>query len=106
MYLLRLKSGYYYIFYRKENGRRNKISTRTKNKNEAIDFLGEFSKTYKAKPKSKLKDISLRGFIFEYMKYVSINYTDRTYLCYRTTFRFITKYFNPNIFLLMVIRYV
>jgi site-specific recombinase XerD len=41
------KSGIYYIYFRKEDGKKTRASTRTKYKHEALKFLNDFEKRYK-----------------------------------------------------------
>jgi integrase len=41
------KSGIYFVYFRKEDGKKTRVSTRTKYKHEALKFLNDFEKRYK-----------------------------------------------------------
>ena len=50
MFLSKSKSGYYYIWYKDERGKKCKISTRTKSKREAYQALANFKGLRRKKP--------------------------------------------------------
>lgn len=88
MYLSkRKKSGIYYIYFRKDDGKKTRVSTKTKIKSEALKFLSQFEKRVKQKtPKS---EISLGDFAFLYLKSISVTHTNESY---RLTKRLIEKF--------------
>jgi len=55
------KSGIYYIYYRKDDGKKTRVSTRTKLKSEAMKFLKDFDKRLK-------KSIQQPSFTMEQLK--------------------------------------
>jgi len=98
MYLCKLKNGYYYVFFKSDNGKKNKISSRTKYKSEALNFFNDFKGRLKeTNGKDYLSPITLKEFIWEFLKYSSIYHTDKTYGCYKTTFNFFTKFLVTSI---------
>ena len=64
MILSKRKNGFYYIFYFQTNGKRTRISTRTKLKNEALQFLSKFQSEIE---KRKLSGITAKT-ILEFRK--------------------------------------
>ena len=62
MFLSKSQTGYYYIWYKDERGKKCKISTRTKVKGEAFQALANFKGITKKEPKS----ISLTEFTSEF----------------------------------------
>lgn len=78
MYLSkRKKSGIYYIYYRKDDGKKTRVSTKTKIKSEALKFLSQFEK--KVKQKTPKSEISLGDFSFLYLKSISVTHTNESY---------------------------
>jgi len=79
MYLSKRSNGIYYIYFFQPNGKRTCISTKSSNKSEALKFLSKFEAQLKVRLESKLNPISLKQFIFEFLKYSesihSINHT-------------------------------
>ncbi len=100
MYLCKLKNGYYYVFYKSDNGKKNKISSRLKHKAEALEFFSEFKEQLKKRNhKDYLLPITLKEFIWEFLKLSSVYHTDKTYGCYKSTLKFFTKFLSPSILL-------
>ncbi len=100
MYLCKLKNGYYYVFFKSDNGKKNKISSRTKYKSEALKFFNDFKGQLKRRNEiDYLSPITLKEFIWEYLKLSSVYHTDKTYGCYKSTFNFFTKFLSPSILL-------
>jgi integrase len=98
MNLFKLKTGYYYIFYKAENGKQNKASTHTKNKKEAFIFLSKFQENLELRNNKNFKgEQNLSEVIRDYLKHVSIYYTYKTYLDYKTTFNFFQSYLSKDI---------
>lgn len=96
MFLSKLSNGIYHIYYFKENGKKTKISTRTKYKSEAYKFLSNFEQEFKLRQQNKLSPIDLKKITFEFLKYSesihSINHTKSI----KTTFNEFYK-FTGNI---------
>lgn len=53
MFLSRRSSGFYYLWYEDEFGRRRKVSTKTTLKSEAVEFLRTFKRESVVKVKQK-----------------------------------------------------
>ena len=94
MFLSKQKNGIYYIYYKGSQGKRTRISTKTKFKKDALIFLTEFSTKLKESQNRKYIEISLKDFRFEYLKYSESYHTYRTSLTYKTTFNSLLKYFG------------
>lgn len=69
MFLSKRSNGYYYIYFDNNLGKRNKVSTNTKFKKEAYEFLTRFSKEYHSKYVSGIENINLETFTKEYYKF-------------------------------------
>ena len=96
MYLCKLKNNYYYVFYNAENGKKNKISTRTKRKSEAIKFLSNFQEQLKQREQEKFTSKSLKYHIQEFLKNSESIHSPKTTRDYRTTFNFFEAFIgNP-----------
>ena len=70
MFLTKLKNGYYYIYFIDINGKRNKVSTRTKVKSEAREFLISFQSTFSERKKEKLEPLTLKQFRWKFLKHL------------------------------------
>lgn len=98
MNLFKLKTGYYYIFYKAENGKQNKASTHTKNKKEAFLFLTKFQENLEQRKNKYFRGEQLLfEVVRDYLKYISIYYTNKTYLDYKTTFNFFQSNLRKDI---------
>lgn len=73
MFLSKRSNGMYYIFYDQSNGKRTCISTKSKNKSQAIKFLSEFQSRARASTLGDSISIDLKTFSFDYLKF-SENY--------------------------------
>lgn len=82
MFLSKCRSGYYYIWYKDERGKKCKVSTRTKVKGEAYQVLANFKGLVKREPKS----IGLRQFTEEFLAYAAVTYSPATVEIYKRTF--------------------
>ncbi|MBK7105812.1 MAG: site-specific integrase [Ignavibacteriae bacterium] len=69
MFLSKRANGYYYIYFDNELGKRNKVSTKTKFKKEAYEFLTHFSKEHSSKFINGIEKIDLNTFTNEYYKF-------------------------------------
>lgn len=98
MNLTKVKTGYYYIFYKAENGKPNKASTHTKNKREALIFLSKFQETLEQKKNKNYRGGQLlTEVIRDYLRNVCTYYTNKTYLDYKTTFKYFQSYLKREI---------
>ncbi|MHB9012514.1 MAG: tyrosine-type recombinase/integrase [Ignavibacteriaceae bacterium] len=88
------RKGIYQIYYEGSNGKRTSVSTKTKYKSEALNYLSEFSNKIKEDNRKGFISISLKDFRFEYLKYSESYHTWRTTLTYKTTFNSLLDYFG------------
>lgn len=96
MFLSKHKNGIYYVIYQNITGKRNKISSRTKNKAEAKQFLKEFKSEQKIIRTREFIPISLEDFKWEYLLYAEAMLSWKTTLTYKTTFNKMVEHFgNP-----------
>jgi len=94
MFISKNPKGVYYIFYNQTNGKRTCISTGSKKKSEALQFLNEFKVNKKEMDERKFVPISLKEFRWEYLKYSESFHTWKTTLTYKTTFNSMMKYYG------------
>jgi integrase len=79
MFLSKTKFGYYYIWHKDEQGKKCKVSTRTKVKGEAYQVLANFKGLNTREPRS----IGLQEFMAEFLAYASATYSKATVDMYR-----------------------
>lgn len=95
MFLSKRSNGYYYIYFDNELGKRNKVSTNSKFKKEALEFLATF------KPKTSHKNnesLTFNSYKKEFLKYSASIHSHKTTLAYRQILNEFSKHFdNPNI---------
>lgn len=77
MYLSKRSNGVYYLWYRDELERKQKISTKTTHKAEALQFLSEFKRNQQER-KQKLQRVSLSEFTRDYLTHCSSKHTRKT----------------------------
>ena len=77
MFLSKHSSGYYYVWYRDEIGKRHKVSTRTKYKVEATKFFQAFKREEHERMK-RTQNVRLSTFFNDYLQYVRANLARRT----------------------------
>ncbi|MGO9482718.1 MAG: tyrosine-type recombinase/integrase [Candidatus Kryptoniota bacterium] len=78
--------GVYYLFFKDENGVRHKVSTASKKKPDALQFLRDFKREeYEAK--KKLEAVLFSEFVNQYAAYASSVHTAKTLRTYQTAFR-------------------
>ena len=65
MFLSKHKNGFYYVYYLNEQGKRLSISTHSRLKSEAYDFLTDFKDKLKQRQKEILTPINFYLFVFE-----------------------------------------
>lgn len=94
MFLTKLKNGYYYVYFIDINGKRNKVSTRTKVKSEAREFLISFQSTFSERKKEKLEPLTLKQFRWKFLKHSESYHSWKTTLDYKSTFNEMEKYFG------------
>ncbi len=94
MFLTKLKNGYYYVYFIDVNGKRNKISTRTKGKSEARSFLITFQSTFSERKKEKLEPLTLKQFRWKFLKHSESYHSWKTTLDYKSTFNEMEEYFG------------
>jgi len=91
MYLSKHKNGIYYIYYFQFNGKRSKVTTKTKYKSEALKFLSTFEVELK---ENRTKIIPFNDFVFQFLKYAEIIYSVNHWKSLRSTFNEATLYFG------------
>ncbi|MCX6138899.1 MAG: site-specific integrase [Ignavibacteriales bacterium] len=84
MYLTRLPSGIYYLYFNDHCGRKQKISTRTKKKSGAIQFLKQFDGRYVRREKMK---ITVSQFRDEVLSHLSSTHRKDTIKIYHQAFQ-------------------
>ena len=95
MFLSKHKNGFYYVYYIDPiSNKRKSISTKTKLKSEANQFLSEFTKELKVRKKQKTIPINLKDFIFEFLKYSKSIHSENTTKTYKSTFKYLYSYFG------------
>ena len=91
MFLSKHKNGYYYVYY-SENGKRKNISTKTKSKREATDFLISFKAQVIDRRQRKIVSILLSKLIFEFLKYSESVHSYNHTVSLKSTFKAIKNY--------------
>jgi integrase len=94
MFLTKLKNGYYYIYFIDVNGKRNKISARTKIKSEARDFLISFQSNFAARKKEKTEPLTLKQFRWKFLTHSESYHSWKTTLDYKSTFNEMDEFFG------------
>ncbi len=98
MFLSQRYTGIYYIYYDDAQGHRQKISTRTKNKSEALEFLRQ-QKLPQDAVKNLRSVITLKQFKEEYLAFVKVNAAERTHRLHEIAIRRLVEVLGENIFL-------
>jgi integrase len=83
---------YWYLFYADESGKRQKVSTRTKRKAEALKFVSQFKEMQKQKMTVK-RHVTLSRFIDEYIQHSRTAHRPKT----TADMRYILKEFKNSI---------
>ena len=98
MFLSKRFNGIYYIFYDQPNGKRTCISTKAKNKNDALKFLSEFQNNLRLASESKVIPIDLKTFSFDYQKFSEKFHTAKTHYMVKIIFEQFEEHLgNPNL---------
>jgi len=94
MFLTKLKNGYYYVYFVDINGKRNKISTKTKIRSEARRFLISFQSSFSERKRKKLEPLILKQFRWKFLKHSESIHAWKTTLDYKSTFNEMETYFG------------
>jgi len=95
MFLSKHKNRFYYVYYIEPvTNKRKSISTKTKLKSEANLFLSEFNKELKERKKSKIIPITLKDYLFRFLKYSESIHSINTTKTYQSTFKYFLDYFG------------
>ncbi|MBI1931564.1 MAG: site-specific integrase [Ignavibacteriales bacterium] len=93
MFLSKHKNGYYYIYFIDPiTEKRHAITTKQKIKKEALNFLTNFKKSVEEKKINKTIPITLKKFIFEYLKYSETVHSVNTTKTVKTTLTNFLRY--------------
>jgi integrase len=98
MFLSRRSTGIYYIYYKDAQGKKQKVSTRTKIKSEALEFLRN-QKLPQDATKNLRSVITLKQFKEEYLAFVKVNAAERTHRLHEIALRRLIELLGENIFL-------
>lgn len=96
MFLSKHKNGIYYLYFFSSSGKRQKISTKSKIKAEALIFLTEFKKQLKQRSSDKR---TLHEFIDEFSRLSQTVHTLKTQKGYLQTFKFLKQFFQHDLLL-------
>lgn len=96
MFLSKRGNGVYTLYYQNEKGKRTSISCKTKLKSEANTFLSEFSTKLKLRNQQKVIPITLRAFLWEYLKYSENIHSPNTTLSIISTVNKLNEYFKDK----------
>ncbi|NNG27784.1 MAG: site-specific integrase [Ignavibacteriaceae bacterium] len=86
MFLSKRPNGYYYVFYETPSGKRNSVSTKSKNKRNALKFLSEFQKNLIVASENEVTIIDLKTFSFDYLKFSEKFHRPKTYYMLKIIF--------------------
>lgn len=92
MYLSKRSNGIYYIFYQNIFGKKTCISTKCELKQDALKFLSNFEAELKLRQQTKTIPISLKEFIFSFLKYSESIHREKTTGGFKNTFKFLINY--------------
>ncbi len=80
------RGGYYHLEFLDEiENRKKRISTKCKNKSEALGFLTDFKNNLKQKP--KIKSPNLKAFEAEYLNHIKLNFSEHYHTTVEVAFR-------------------
>ncbi len=94
MILSKRSNGVYYVIYSQENGKRTRISTKTKLKVEALKFLSQFERELEERKNQRLQPISLSDFSNHFRNYSKTIHTPKTQKGYQLTLDIVLEYFG------------
>jgi integrase len=98
MFLSKYTNGIFYLYYKDSKGLRCKVSTRTKNKSEALEFLRNHKLPQDA-TKNLRSVITLKQFKEEYLAFVKVNAAERTHRLHELALRRLVELLGENVFL-------
>ncbi len=98
MFLSQRSSGIYYLYYEDAQGKKQKVSTRTKIKSEALEFLRN-QKLPQDATKNIRSVITLKQFKEEYLAFVKVNAAERTHRLHEIAIRRLVEVLGENIFI-------
>lgn len=85
MFLSRCR-GVYYLFFKDESGVRHKVSTSSRKKPDALQFLRNFNRE-EFEAKERVSTVLFSEFVVQYSAYASSVHTAKTFNTYQTAFR-------------------
>lgn len=94
MFLSKFKNGYYYVYYTKKDGKRSRISTKSKTKSGAFKFLTNFNQELKKREAEKTIPILMKKFFFDFNVYSELLHSHKTVLSQKTTCNELLKFFG------------
>jgi len=91
MFLYKHSNGVYYLYFKSEQGKRQKVSTRCTYKTDAMNFLQSFKRDeYERRQKAKHKLLS--EFFTAFLSYAEGNFSQGTVAIYKATLRNFIEY--------------
>lgn len=96
MFLYKRGAGCLYIAYKDKNGKSKRISTKTKNKSEAVKFLTNFNKEVKKRNEQDTIPITLEALRVKILKKLELTHTEKTINVYKTTLKYFIDYFGST----------
>lgn len=99
MFLTKRESGIYYIVYKKPNGKRSTITTKTNSLTEATKFLISFQAEHDVDKANLFVNTTLREFVKEFILYSQLVHSKSTTRDFESTFRYFLKFFGFTTFL-------
>lgn len=94
MFLSKRSNENYYLFYNQSNGKRTCVSTKTSNKSKALEFLHTFKMKTDEEIKRGIKQITLKKYVFEFLKYSESVHSWNTTKTFKSTFKIVLAYFG------------
>ncbi len=99
MYLSKISNGTYYLYYKKEDGNKTRVSCGTKFKNEAMKFLTQFDAKLKADSK-KEETISIGEFRDQFLNHIEVTHAKTSYRMVKQSFKELIVYLGGRSFML------
>jgi integrase len=93
MFLFKRQNGIYYLV-QEVGGKKKWISTRSRYKQDALEFVRSFNERQKQVEEPKVAPISLREFIDQFLQYSEMVHTVKTNNAFRVTFGMLERYFG------------
>ena len=96
MFLSKGRSGNYFLYFKKDDGKKTRVSTKTKLKKEALQFLKDFEiKTYELKNQK----ITIQEFSDKYLQQVSYSHTKESFEQTQYVVENFLKAINPEMYI-------